>query len=61
MAKFWVLYLSLAGIKKLENGMSDISAYVEDVEENRKILTNFLSKPTKQIKEVDMQIEEVES
>ena len=61
MAKFWVLYLSLAGVKRLENGMSDISAYVEDDEENRQILTNFLPKPKKEIKEVVMDNVEVDA
>ena len=42
MPKFWVLYLTLAGLEKLENGMQDISGYIEDVDENRKALANFL-------------------
>ena len=60
MAKFWVLYLSLAGVKQLENGMSDIAGYVEDCDENRKILASFLPKPKVETKEVVMCNEDVQ-
>ena len=60
MAKFWVLYLSLAGVKQLENGMSDIAAYIEDVEENRKLLASFLPKPTVETKDVEMHNESID-
>ena len=44
MPKFWVLYLTLAGVPSLVNGMKDISSYVENTAANRKLLADFLSK-----------------
>ena len=43
MAKFWVLYLTLAQVPQLVNGMKDLSSYIENTAENRQILANFLT------------------
>jgi hypothetical protein len=42
-AKFWVLYLTLAGVPQLVNGMKDLASYIENTAENRQILAIFLT------------------
>ena len=54
MPKFWLLFLSLAGVKCLENGMSELTDYLENIAENRQVLASFLPKGS--IEEVDVKL-----
>ena len=61
LAKFWVLYLTLCGVKQLENGMDDIMQHVEDTIDNREVLQRFLPAMPEEEEEIEQApVQEIE-